>query len=586
MLRKTSPRARVTSLLAAALAACALSTVAAAPAGAVAADPATDGSHTFTAKLTIGDTFRACTGALVDRNWIITAASCFADDPAQPQNLQAGAPKWRTTATIGRTDLTTGAGRTVDIVSLVPRQDRDLVMARLAAPVDSVTPLKLAATAPTSGQSLRIPAYGRTKTEWVPNKLHTGTFTLDAVRPTAVDTTGTNGAAVCKGDTGAPVLRETNGRPELVAVASRSWQGGCLGVPATETRTGASSARTDDIVAWVDKTRRTTPSGSVLSGSPFTIADPADKHLVTFVQDNVNHLWSVDPKGEGWRDLGAYAAGSPTAVVNPNDGHIVVYVNGPNNRLWSYDLQADRWTRFTTTPSGTVLAPTAVPRTVVDPVDGHFVTYIRDTNSHLWSVDPSDEGWRDLGAIAAADPAPVVNPNDGHIVVFVNGPNNRLNSIDERGAGRTVFTTTSSGTVMAFDAVPSTVVNPANGHFTTYIRDTNNHLWSVDPLGAGWLDHGAKAATDPIASINPLNNRIVVVVHVNGPDNYLNSFEPQGPGDGWTQYDRTPDNTVMAPDTKPHTVEDPTDRHLVTYIRDTNNTLWAVDPADEGWTRL
>ncbi|MFI8085384.1 trypsin-like serine protease [Kitasatospora sp. NPDC086009] len=108
------------------------------PAGAVAADPAADGSYAFTAKIAIGDTFRSCTGALVDRNWIITAASCFADDPAQPQNLAAGVRWWRTTATIGRTDLTTGAGQQADIVELVPRQDRDLVMARLATPVDGI----------------------------------------------------------------------------------------------------------------------------------------------------------------------------------------------------------------------------------------------------------------------------------------------------------------------------------------------------------------------------------------------------------------------------------------------------------------
>ncbi|MER6401194.1 trypsin-like serine protease [Kitasatospora sp. NPDC001603] len=586
MSRTTSTRTWRAGLLAISVAAGTLTAGLSTPAVAVSADPAADGTYAFTAKIAIGDTFRACTGALVDRNWIITAASCFADDPAQPQNLAAGAPKWRTTATVGRTDLTTGAGQQADIVELVPRQDRDLVMARLATPVDGIPTLPLATTAPTSGQSMRMPAYGRTKTEWVPNKLHTGTFTLDAARPTAIDTTGTNGAAVCKGDTGAPLLRETNGRAELVAVASRSWQGGCLGTPATETRTGASSTRTDDLSTWVNKTRHTTPSGSVLAGSPFTIAYPADKHLVTFVQDSVNHLWSVDPKGEGWRDLGAYAAGSPTAVVNPADQHIVVYVNGPNNRLWSYDQQAARWTQFTVTGSGTVLAPNAVPRTVVDPADNHLVTYIRDTDSHLWSVDPAGEGWHDLGPIAAADPSPVINPNDGHVVVFLNGPNNRLNSIDERGGVRTEFTPTPSGTVMAPDAVPSTVVDPVNGHFTTYIRDTAHHLWSVDPLGAGWLDHGPKAATDPIASINPLNGHIVVVVHVNGPDNYLNSFEPQGQGDGWTQYDRTPAGTVMAPDTKPHTVEDPADHHLVTYIRDTNNTLWAVDPADEGWTLL
>ncbi|MFJ9948799.1 trypsin-like serine protease, partial [Kitasatospora sp. NPDC091207] len=243
MLPKTLSRARVTGALAATLAVGALSTFAAVPAGAVVGDQAADGAYAYTAKLTIGDNVRSCTGTLVDRNWVITAASCFADDPAQPAALQAGAPKWHTTATVGRTDLTTGAGATADIVELVPRQDRDLVMARLATPVDGIAPLALAAAAPTAGASLRVPGYGRTKTEWVPNKLHSGTFTVDAVTASTVSTTGTAGASICKGDTGAPVIREVNGTAELAAVASRSWQGGCFG--STETRTGATNTRVD-----------------------------------------------------------------------------------------------------------------------------------------------------------------------------------------------------------------------------------------------------------------------------------------------------------------------------------------------------
>ncbi|MEU1290226.1 trypsin-like serine protease [Kitasatospora sp. NPDC005856] len=519
---------------------------------------------------------KSCTATLVNRFWALTAATCFTDNPAA---LGKGAPPVASTAGFG--------GRSVGIAELVPYVGRDLVMARLAGPVEGITPVRLSSAAPTVGETLRIPGYGRTATDWLSPSLHTTTHTVGAVTASGLDTAPAAGsAALCAGDAGAPLLRTTNGSAELAGLASRSWQGGCVG--SSETRTGASSTRIDDITAWINATRHTTPTGTVVTGTPFTITDPADNHLVTYLQDSANHLWSVDPRGEGWRDFGLYAAAPPTAAVDPATNHVVVFVNGPDNRLWSFDERAgNKWTEFDKTPHNTVMAPGAVPHTIVDPADNHLVTFVRDTENRLWSVDPQGEGWSDLVPgipVAATDPMPIINPNDQHITLYFNGPNNRLNSLALPARARTEFDLTTSNTAMAPDAVPSTVVDPAGGHFVTYIRDTAHHLWSVDPLGPGWRDHGLMAATDPVAIVNPLTNH--VNVFMNGPNNDLYSFDPQGGGqkDGWTQFDRTWAGTPMAADAVPAVAVDPADNHLVTFIRDTNSSLWAVDPAAEGWT--
>lgn len=223
----------------------------AAPAHAVTGTAASDTTYGYTARLDIGDGTRACSGTLVDAEWLLTAASCFADDPATSLGVPAGAPKLRTTATLGRTDLTTSDGEVRRVVELVPRADRDLVLARLSRPVTTVAPVALATTAAAAGEELRVAGYGRTKREWAPLLLHTGAFSVGASDATTVTITGKDGAALCMGDAGGPVVRVANGQGRLVAVSSRSWQGGCFGTDTTETRTGGVVTRVDDLGDWV-----------------------------------------------------------------------------------------------------------------------------------------------------------------------------------------------------------------------------------------------------------------------------------------------------------------------------------------------
>ncbi|MEE1826309.1 trypsin-like serine protease [Streptomyces sp. BE20] len=333
------------ALLTTAIAAGSLTTLSASPAGATAGTPATDGSYAYTARIAIGDNFRACTGALVDRYWVITAASCFADNPSQPAAV-AETPKWATTVTVGRTDLTaTNTGATRSVEKLVARPERDLVMAKLATPIDGIAPLRVATSAPVPAENLRVPAYGRTKTEWVPNKLHSGVFTLNGVRTTAVDTSGTNGAAICKGDTGAPVIRETGTGAELVAVASRSWLGGCLGE--TETRTGAANSRVDDLDAWIKNLRLST--ADVQAGTHVQIIGSDDK-LYDSVADYTSGLWT-----RGWTPTGDSRLLAVDSVATGDTVH--VYAVLTDHRVYSRDGKiGGRWGAWSEVPGGAVAA--------------------------------------------------------------------------------------------------------------------------------------------------------------------------------------------------------------------------------------
>ncbi|MFE7118381.1 S1 family peptidase [Streptomyces sp. NPDC057654] len=214
-------------------------------------DEVKDGTYAFTAKLDVGSSVRSCSGALVEEQWVITAASCFADTPGA--KVVAGAPKQKTTVTVGRADLTGKAGTVADAVELVPREGRDLVMVKLAKPVTGVAPLAVGTDAPRKGEQLRVAGYGRTETAWLPNRLHSASFTVGATDGTTVGLNGKSESdVVCKGDAGSPAFREKDGRLELAAVNSLSWQKGCIGNEG-ETREGVTDVRVDDVADWIQQ---------------------------------------------------------------------------------------------------------------------------------------------------------------------------------------------------------------------------------------------------------------------------------------------------------------------------------------------
>ncbi|WNF26734.1 trypsin-like serine protease [Streptomyces sp. C11-1] len=337
------PRAAVTSgLLAAALVS---GTLLAPAAHAIVGTPSANNAYAFTARLDIGDGKRACSGTLVDRDWVLTAASCFVDNPAGALQLPPGAPKDATTAVIGRTDSTTTAGQVRTVVELVPRADRDLVLARLAKPVTTIAPAPLAATPPAPGETLTGTGFGRTADEWAPVKMHQGRFSVDQADATTVNITGLDGAAVCAGDTGGPMLREQGGNVELVAVNSRSWQGGCFGTTEEETRTGAVESRVDDLHAWVTETVTAAPfvdfNGDghrdvAVADPKAAVAGAAGAGLVRVVYGNgagVGELVQGSPGVNGGPEAGD-GFGTALATVDYNaDGYTDLVVGVPNEDI-------------------------------------------------------------------------------------------------------------------------------------------------------------------------------------------------------------------------------------------------------------
>ncbi|GGS01713.1 MULTISPECIES: trypsin-like serine protease [Streptomyces] len=277
--------------------------VCAAPVSAVTGTPVGDAGFGFTAQIVVGDHDRGCSGVLVDPEWLLTAASCFVADPAAGLTVPAGKPRSGATATIGRLDLGGSDGAVRGIVQLVPRTDRDVVLARLNRPVPNVAPVALSATAPAAGEELKFAGFGRNKAEWAPLKLHTGALTVDSAATTTATVTGKDGAAACMGDTGGPVVRAVGGTPQLVALNSQSYQGGCYGMDPAETRTGGIAARVDGLGSWVNST----------VGAP-GVAD--------FNCDGVEDTAITDPKATVGGDDGAgvvrvvYGGGKGTAEIN------------------------------------------------------------------------------------------------------------------------------------------------------------------------------------------------------------------------------------------------------------------------------
>ncbi|MFF3740059.1 trypsin-like serine protease [Streptomyces sp. NPDC002566] len=362
-----------------------------------------DATLAFTGKLTVGDSKRFCTATLVDPRWVLTAKSCFADNPVENNTVAAGAPKERTSVTVGRTDLATSGGHITDIVELMPHADRDLVMGRLAQPATGISPVALSSTAAVDGEELTTAGFGRTATEWAPSKLHTASFTVGAVAEAGFAITAKTpaDASVCKGDAGAPTLRTEAGKPALVALVSRSWQTNCLDGRLDESKSGAYDTRVDDLRSWVEGVKASRPVNRL-----FAIGGDEKIHANSGDYDTASEWTSFAhvPGSSSMKQISAVAMGDKVRLFAIGGDGRIYGANG--------DYSAGTWSAFKVVPGdGAFQRISAVAmgdkvRLFAIGGDGRIYGANGDYSAGTWSafkVVPGDGAFQRISAVAMGD---------------------------------------------------------------------------------------------------------------------------------------------------------------------------------------
>ncbi|MDP9791508.1 hypothetical protein J2S43_000020 [Catenuloplanes nepalensis] len=256
---------------------------------------------------------------LVQAEYVLTLKSCF--DPAPVTN---GAPPVATSVTVGRDDLSRSTGGVTAVVTeLLPHPTLDAVLAKLATPVTGITPVAFG-TAPVAGETLRAVGYGRTGTEWAPNRLQTVPMTVGGVTAGGFTLLG-SGVSLCQGDGGGATIRETAGGPQLIGLHAGAQQQGCL--ESSSTADGAAEVRADVLANWLrpytaglaEPVAERSPN--LASGATVTVSSFVDQWgwKTANVVDGVRTgtAWTSwppnSPLAEEWIEL-AWSGGSQRAV--------------------------------------------------------------------------------------------------------------------------------------------------------------------------------------------------------------------------------------------------------------------------------
>ncbi|WP_186316154.1 LamG domain-containing protein [Catellatospora sichuanensis] len=358
------------------------------------------GTQTAIGKLFAVD--RMCTATLVAPRWVLSATSCFADDPLQPA-LTEGAP-----ARPGVVRFPGHAAATIDWVT--PRTGRDLVLARLATPILDITPVALATAAAATATAV---GYGRTAVDWVADQQQSAQLSFTG--STATTLSSTSGPLVCKGMAGAPVL--SGGK--LAAVLTQAGQAGCFDL--TATGSAVTATRADDLATWFNAITTTAADHSwSLADTP---AGASTGTAVTTASDSV-YTGTARPltatAGATW-NVTAGDTFTPSVALDGVSGSLATTASAVATD-GSFTVSA--WVKPTGQP-GTVLSQDAVNKTGFE---------LSSTAGNAWqfSVSTEDSRWLSVwqGARSDGDTLTVgkwtkltasFNKTDGVLKLFVDG---------------------------------------------------------------------------------------------------------------------------------------------------------------------
>lgn len=314
----------------------------AAPAMAVTGgDPVPSGSAPYLVKVQLGEE-RACSGALVRPQWVLTAGSCLAGDGGA---LTTGLPPVAAEVVVGGAHAGSPA-RTLDVDRVVPHPDRDVALIRLALPTQGITQATLASTAPAAGAASVLAGFGRTADTWVPDVPEYATGVVGEVGAATFVWTGADGAAgACLGDAGAPVA-STGGAP-LVGLVVGSDRARCL-AEATEPAAATTVVRLDGLGSWVERNApalsaqfgweyRSTASG--IGG--YDLASAADK-VVAFDyahSGRADHLLMYRPGSNVVQVVRRNADGMYAQVFRSTTGLGDWALDNPVDKIIAFDLE-------------------------------------------------------------------------------------------------------------------------------------------------------------------------------------------------------------------------------------------------------